>query len=48
MKQLEQIGEEPRQVEEEEFNATMETAKDSPETAKLLSSLLAYQRCRSQ
>jgi len=43
MQQLSQIGDEPRQVEEQEFNATMEAAKDNPEKAKLLSSLLAYQ-----
>ena len=43
MKQLEQIGVEPRQVEEQEFNTTMEAAKSNPDKAKLLSSVLAYQ-----
>ena len=43
MTQLGLIGDVPRQVEEKEFNDTMETAKDNPEKAKLLSSVLAYQ-----
>ena len=43
MTQLGLIGDAPRQVEEQQFNATMEAAKDNPEKAKLLSSLLAYQ-----
>ena len=43
VKMLAEIGGAPRQVEEQEFNATMEAAKDDPDKAKLLSSLLAYQ-----
>ncbi len=41
--QLEQIGDAPQQVERPEFVAAMETAKQDPEKAKRLSSLLAYQ-----
>ena len=43
MTQLGLIGDVPQQVEEQQFNATMEAAKNNPEKAKLLSSLLAYQ-----
>ncbi|MBR1469605.1 MAG: amino acid adenylation domain-containing protein [Prevotella sp.] len=41
--QLSQIGDAPHPVEQPDFVAAMETAKDDPEKAKRLSSLLAYQ-----
>ena len=41
--ELSQVGQSPRQVETEAFNEAMETAKQDPEKAKRLSSLIAYQ-----
>ena len=41
--ELSQIGNAPKQVENEIFNESLETAKQDPEKAKRLSSLLAYQ-----
>ena len=41
--ELEQIGKAPKQVEAEAYNAALEAAKQDPEKAKQLSSLLAYQ-----
>ena len=41
--ELAQVGDAPRQVEAEAFNEALEAAKQDPEKAKRLSSLLAYQ-----
>jgi ABC-type oligopeptide transport system substrate-binding subunit len=41
--ELSQIGNAPQQVENEVFNDALEAAKQDPEKAKRLSSLLAYQ-----
>ena len=41
--ELSQVGQSPSQVETEAFNEAMETAKQDPEKAKRLSSLIAYQ-----
>ena len=41
--ELSQVGQAPRQVENDAFNEAMETAKQDPEKAKRLSSLIAYQ-----
>ena len=41
--ELSQVGQAPRQVETETFNEAMEEAKQDPEKAKRLSSLIAYQ-----
>ena len=41
--ELSQVGQAPRQVETEAFNEAMEAAKQDPEKAKRLSSLIAYQ-----
>ena len=41
--ELAKIGEAPRQVEAEAFNEALEVAKQDPEKAKRLSSLIAYQ-----
>lgn len=41
--ELSQIGNAPQQVENEVFNEALEAAKQDPEKAKRLSSLLAYQ-----
>ncbi len=43
LRQLCVIDAEPKQVETPEFNQAMDAAKNDPEKAKLLSSLLAYQ-----
>ena len=43
LQELSKVTREPRQVEEEEFNKELENAKQDPEKAKRLSSLLAYQ-----
>jgi amino acid adenylation domain-containing protein len=43
MAELKQVGKAPVQVETEEFNQALEAAKQDPEKAKKLSSLLAYQ-----
>ncbi len=43
LRQLRVIDAEPKQVETPEFNLAMDAAKNDPEKAKLLSSLLAYQ-----
>ena len=41
--ELAEIGEAPRQVEAEAFGEALEAAKQDPEKAKRLSSLIAYQ-----
>ena len=41
--ELSQVGQSPSQVETEAFNEALETAKQDPEKAKRLSSLIAYQ-----
>ena len=43
LQELSKVTREPRQVEEEEFSKELENAKQDPEKAKRLSSLLAYQ-----
>ena len=43
LQELSKVTDGPRQVEEDEFNRLMETAKQDPEKVKRLSSLLAYQ-----
>ena len=41
--ELSKIGDQPRQIEMEEFTKAMEEAKNNPEKAKRLSSIIAYQ-----
>jgi hypothetical protein len=43
LQELSKVTQGPRQVEEDEFNKELEAAKQDPEKAKRLSSLLAYQ-----
>jgi hypothetical protein len=43
LEELSKVTQGPRQVETETFNEAMEVAKQDPEKAKRLSSLLAYQ-----